>query len=59
MLCDRDMPTKTLEPQCFLGCPLADTLSDGERKSLASFFDRELANRALQDIQNLIESKTL
>ena len=59
MLCDRDMSTKTLEPQCFLGCPLADMLSDGERKSLASFFDRELANRALQDIQNLIESKTL
>ena len=59
MLCDRDMPTKALEPQCFLGCPLTGTLSDKERESLSLFFDSELARFALRDIQELIASKAI
>lgn len=57
MLCDRGMPTKTLEPQCFLGCPLAGSLSAKERESLSAFFDNELAQLAMRDIQELTASK--
>lgn len=59
MLCDRSMPTKTLEPQCFLGCPLAGSLSTKERESLTAFFDCELAEAAIRDIHELIISKTI
>ncbi len=59
MLCDRGMPTKTLEPQCFLGCPLAGALSYKERESLSAFFDNELVQFARRDIQELIRSKAI
>lgn len=59
MLCDRGMPTKTLEPQCFLGCPLAGSLSAKECESLSAFFDSELAQPAMRDIQELTASKTI
>lgn len=59
MLCDRGMPTKTLEPQCFLGCPLTASLSTEERESLTAFFDEELAQPAMQDIQELTITKTI
>lgn len=59
MLCNRGMPTKTLEPQCFLGCPLTGSLSNGERRCLAAFFDNKLVSLASRDIQDLVESKTI
>lgn len=59
MLCDRGMPTKTLEPQCFLGCPLNGSLSDKEKESLAAFFDDVLFRVAMQDILELTATKTV
>ncbi len=57
MLCDRGMTTKTLEPQCFLGCPLKGSLSKEECECLIDFFENELFDFALQDIIKLINSK--
>ena len=59
MLCDRGMPTKTLEPQCFLGCPLHGGLSDAARGSLAAFFDDEILAAVRADISDLAASKAV
>lgn len=58
MLCDRGLPTKTLEPQCFLGCPMSQPLSSGERNSLCRFFDKGLVSLAKRDIQELVITKS-
>lgn len=57
MLCDSGLPTKTLEPQCFLGCPLHGGLSDVVRGSLAAFFDDEILAVVRADIPDLAASK--
>lgn len=59
MLCDRGMPTKTMEPQCFLGCPLSVALSGKESKSLCAFYDDVLVRSAMHDIHELTMSKTV
>lgn len=41
MLNDRGLPTKTLEPQCFLGCPLVGELAREEVDGLLELFDKE------------------
>ena len=56
-LCDRGLTTKTLEPQCFLGCPLMQSLSFEERKSLSSFYANEIAPWLQKDINELLLSK--
>lgn len=58
-LCDRGLPTKTLEPQCFLGCPLTHTLSPEERMSLTAFYTNELAPYLQRDIDELVLSKRI
>lgn len=42
MLNERGLPTKTLEPQCFLGCPMPGPLNRYELESLGDFFAKEL-----------------
>lgn len=42
MLNERGLPTKTLEPQCFLGCPMPGPLEAEELGSLGDFFAKEL-----------------
>ena len=49
LLCSRGMPTKTLEPQCFLGCPLTGPLTKEEKKSLSDFYDMELRDLVRKD----------
>lgn len=56
-LSDRGLPTKTFEPQCYLGCPLNNPLSVGERRDLAKYYDEELLPLLQRDIDRLIASK--
>ena len=42
MLADRGVTTKTLEPQCNLGCPMPSPLTNEERRDLAAYYDNEL-----------------
>ena len=42
-LADRGYIPKTFEPQCWLGCPLGNDLSDNEVESLAIYFDKNIA----------------
>lgn len=50
MLNDRGLPTKTLEPQCFLGCPMKAPLDGDERRSLMQFYDKELKKYAMSSL---------
>ncbi len=53
-LCDRGLSTKTLEPQCFLGCPLSkEKLSSKEKKDLGRFYDERLLPHLQKDISEL------
>lgn len=52
-LCDRGLSTKTLEPQCFLGCPLAKKLSSKEKRDLGRFYDERLLPHLQKDISEL------
>lgn len=56
-LSDRGLSTKTLEPQCYLGCPLKAALTLGERRDLARYFDTELLPLLQTDINDLIPTK--
>lgn len=56
-LLDRGLSTKTLEPQCYLGCPLKGALSNEERRDLAKYFDIELMPLLMDDINDLTQSK--
>lgn len=38
MLADRGLPTKTLEPQCFLGFPMTEKLTENDIKTLRQYF---------------------
>ena len=49
MLNERGLPTKTLEPQCFLGCPMKAPLNAEEIRSLSWFYDKELIKYVLCD----------
>lgn len=51
MLDDRNLPTKTLEPQCYLGCPLNGSLSPDVALDLGRFFDNELRDMCSSDIK--------
>lgn len=44
---------KTLEPQCWIGCPLREELSVDEVNSLSEYYDIEMKPK----LQNLIEKK--
>lgn len=53
-LCDRGLSTKTLEPQCFLGCPLSkEKLSSEEKKELGRFYNARLLPHLQKDISEL------
>lgn len=41
-LADRGFVPKTLEPQCWLGCPMKQGLTEQEQKSLADYYDNEI-----------------
>lgn len=41
-LADRGYVPKTLEPQCWLGCPLREELTSDEISSLAAYYDNEM-----------------
>lgn len=51
MLNDRGIPTKTLEPQCFLGCPLVGELAREEVDGLLELFDKEFIPLVELDIE--------
>lgn len=50
-LADRGYIPKTLEPQCWLGCPLRQELNSSEIKSLVNYYDNEIEYK-LQKIIN-------
>ena len=53
-LADRGYIPKTLEPQCWIGCPLREELKPCEIESLAAYYDNEMKPR----LQRLIDEKT-
>lgn len=53
MLSEHGLPTKTLEPQCFLGCPLRKELTDEECAELDFFYVKFLRDAIKQSIQDL------
>lgn len=55
LLNDRGLPTKTLEPQCFLGCPMPDKLHDEEISDLLKFFDEKLSHAMSEDMAEKLE----
>lgn len=58
MLSDRGLPTKTLEPQCFLGCPLeSGGITETAKASLLKFYDTVLKDKLQKDIDSLVASK--
>lgn len=59
MLSERGLPTKTLEPQCFLGCPLKKELKDNEIESLCSFYETSILGKIEESIKNLTRIKWL
>lgn len=54
---DRGLPTKTLEPQCYLGCPLHTPLTAEERRDLSRYYDIDLLPQLQKDIETLIPVK--
>lgn len=52
-LSDRGYIPKTLEPQCWVGCPLRETLNSSEIDSLSKYYDIEMKPK----LQNLIDKK--
>lgn len=59
LLNDRGLSTKTLEPQCYLGCPLRQPLTKEERRDLCRYYDSELYPRLQKDIDSLIPTKRI
>lgn len=53
MLSERGLPTKTLEPQCFLGCPLKKQLTDDDCAELEIFYKNCLQHPVEQSIEDL------
>lgn len=54
---DRNLSTKTLEPQCYLGCPLRGPLTSEERRDLSHYYDVDLYPRLQEDIDRLVPVK--
>lgn len=54
---ERELPTKTLEPQCYLGCPLHNALTAEERRDLSRYYDIDLLPQLQKDIESLIPVK--
>lgn len=52
-LADRGYIPKTLEPQCWIGCPLREELKPCEIESLAAYYDNEMKPK----LQGLIDEK--
>ncbi len=50
---------KSYEPQCWMGCPMLKELTDPQRKSLADYYDNEIAPLANSMIQKLIPKKKI
>ena len=57
LLDERELPTKTWEPQCYLGCPLRAPLTTEERRDLSRYYDIELLPQIQKDINSLIPVK--
>ena len=54
---ERELQTKTWEPQCYLGCPLRAPLTTEERRDLSRYYDIELLPQLPKDIDSLIPVK--
>lgn len=54
---ERELQTKTWEPQCYLGCPLRAPLTTEERRDLSRYYDIELLPQLQKDIESLIPVK--
>ena len=50
---------KTYEPQCWIGCPMLDKLTDEQRLDLARYYDEEMLPYFSTVIDNLIEKKQI
>ena len=57
LLDERELQTKTWEPQCYLGCPLRAPLTTEERRDLSHYYDIELLPQLQKDIESLIPVK--
>ena len=57
LLDERELQTKTWEPQCYLGCPLRSPLTIGERRDLSRYYDMELLPLITKDIDSLVPVK--
>lgn len=57
MLSEHGLPTKTLESQCFLGCPLKKRLENNELETLNSFYEISLQKKIEESIKNLAHIK--
>lgn len=54
-LADRGYIPKTLEPQCWIGCPLGQELSSSEVNSLTAYYDNDMKPK----LQKLIDDKVI
>ena len=48
---------KTYEPQCWIGCPMLNGLTDEQRQDLARYYDEEMLPYFDSVIESLIEKK--
>lgn len=56
-LSERDLPTKTLEPQCYLGCPICNTLTNENIRDLDKFFIDKIEPKIQPYINQLTVTK--
>ncbi len=57
VLADWGFLPKTCEPQCWLGCPMNEPLSEDNKKDLARYYDNEISPKAKEIIDLLIPVK--
>ena len=58
-LADRGFIPKTLEPQCWIGCPLGEELSREEIDSLAAFYDASVRPNLQSFIDAKVKARTI
>lgn len=57
-LSDRGYIPKTLEPQCWIGCPLREELSSDEVNSLSEYYDMEMKPKLSDIIEKKIKERS-
>lgn len=50
---------KSYEPQCWVGCPLVNSLSDDQRKDLKTYYDKEMSPLFDNIVENLVIKKKM